>query len=45
MSRRAIISVLGGYLWALSGGAVGGEVPDRGSETVQWMIAQEKAWA
>jgi Domain of unknown function (DUF4440) len=45
MSRRAIIGVLGGYLWALSGGAVGGEVPDRGKETVQWMIAQEKAWA
>src|SRR5271170_7723163 len=45
MSRRAIIGVLGGYLLALSGGAVGGEVPDRGKETVQWMIAQEQAWA
>jgi Domain of unknown function (DUF4440) len=45
VSRRAIIGVLGGYLWALSGGAAGGEVPDSGKATVQWMIAQEKAWA
>ena len=45
MSRRAIIGVLGGYLWVLAGWAVGGEVADRGKETVQWMIAQERAWA
>ena len=45
MSRRAIIGVLGGYLWALSGGAGCGENFVRGQETVQWMIAQERAWA
>jgi hypothetical protein len=45
MSRRAIIAVFSAYLWALSGGAVGGDVQSPGKETVQWMIAQEKAWA
>ena len=45
MSQCAIICVLGGYLWALSGAAAGAEVPDRGKEIVQWMIAQERAWA
>ena len=45
MSRRATIGALGVCLLALSGGVTGGEVPERGKETAQWMIAQEKAWA
>src|ERR1700744_2590936 len=45
MARLAIVSVFASYLWALPGAAVGGESPHPGKETVQWMIAQERAWA